>query len=346
MRYRISRHVFSALVLGTFVILAAGTSYPEKIELGDRALALHVHEDQAYLLSYSTGPFSKEASQEGVLTFSAIGRDGAVRTLQDGGVPALNRWFNAAAITATSEAAVGYLVSSTDGRTFAAAAMEPWSSPQVSWVRDDRNSPHVDLARLSMIKRDTGHYWVYYSQADVEAGDPILPLLELQDGVTTMLADDVIWAGCAGSLCQQLRYEDSTLRLFTNADDYAQPVTEIETEVYAYTSGTVDGIPMVDIGRLYALSTTQPSLKEVDEPDGMARRELRRYQSPFSNHFADGGRIEVFRKIQRSPGRRFCDRDCRKTHDVFELHVHIYDAEGNLETALVMNDYEASFLGF
>lgn len=339
MLHRILRHVFSALLLGTFAVLAMGTSIsrPGGI-LGDTPLAMVVHGDKAYLLYHSTGSGSEEHAEGPGLTFVAIGQGGTVDVLQTGEIPPIRMRMATAAVTATAESAVAILLAGgvADGneRPFAAVAMEPWTSPQVSWLGDGQRLPRDGGLKLSLNQLDTGRYRAYYSQASFGHQD-MLPLIEVEDGVSTLIEPNVVWAHCTRIFCQQLRYAEHWLWLYTNADGFAEPVSSTWVVERSYSTGeTEDGDPALFSGdRVYVLSTTSPSLTERERRNSDVPQGHREFTAPFT----DGGWIEVSQESVPLGG--LCDRDC-EDYSAVGVYVSLYGADGILKESFFLNAYD------
>lgn len=354
MSARIFRNLGSAIVLAAYTFVASGTSLERPDRLGEFPVGLFVHDDTAYLLHYATGPYAPGPHRDQSISLTAISRDGSVAPLQPVAIPHTEDTLLSGAVTAGTNGAVALVVASASSQgPYAVVLTDKGTSSEVpapggrypsAWERNDK--------QLTFIKRDAARYWVYYSRAThrsysggvSEDARAVFPLFEVEDGRASVLADRVVWARCDEVLCQQVRYDGQTLRLFANpvtSDLYLRAVTEVAASGWSHESAAdSDGRPLLVVGdAMYALSATTPSLQFVKMLNPDRRSTLGPdNEDTLTGYFADGARIQVA-YIPDQPRSSYCDEDCLERYEVYVTRVVILSARGELVREFSMHDY-------
>jgi hypothetical protein len=326
---RIAKNISSALLFVLFVALALGTSAPELPKIGEFPHTLSVAEDRAYLLHTATHP--PESKRDKLLMLSTINAAAIIEPLHR--LPLAEDMHITGAITAETESVLAFLVATSARRRTVTILLSDTGGPEIA---EEESILFSEFEGLSFVNVDEGRKWVYFQQGYADK-----PLWEIANGIAQRIAENVVWAACHGEVCQQLRYEDSWLKLYTLSITQAtQPTLEAKIAVrqasYFSESSTGGTTKLMYGTRAYALSVTQPILIDVEDytrPPSLPGR-----SHEFYGEFANGKVI----KVKAAPGQSrdwFCNADCREKYDVYETWVHIYNPGGTEQSDIRLHDY-------
>lgn len=343
MNPRFLRNLLSVVVLASFWLVASGTSQSFPDTFGESIIEMQVRQDAAYVVE-EFAPSARGSSQDR-LRFTRVTVDGAPLLLQDMPLPRyVGHWEIASVVTKTVEGGFAFAMASTASEGSFAVVIPQASMAQTTSVdMGGRRLMVYDGNELSVVALHPSRHWVFLKQAATTGEDSFLPLFEIKDNAPKLIANNVIWAGCNEAWCQQVRIENSRLRIYATpvtADSYFSVVTEsapISGNGH-YACFDTTGAPAVVFGAaVYSLSMTYPSLvsgsatlsssscsaapvnqTHYDYTEQSWRR------SSQTGTFTSGERITVTSQPANGKDMNACDSDCNPVK--MRLWVAIDDA--------------------